>query len=57
VITWCAHPGCNVIKVTVGAELTSTCYVHAGKRPPVETPAERIERICRELGFRRFVQR
>ena len=53
-ILLCAHPTCaTLIVVTAGAKQVRTCSAHAGKRPPDEDDAQRIERVCREFGWRR----
>jgi hypothetical protein len=55
---YCAHPSCKALLLTLpGATLTRTCDSHAGQRPPEESDEERMERVCREMGWRRAKER
>lgn len=57
-ISTCEHPACaTLILTTAGAQRTRTCSAHAGQRPPEEDDAERLERVRREMGWRRVVVR
>lgn len=50
----CAFPNCTtLILITASAKAVRTCVGHTGQRPPVETDAQRIARVCEAMGWRR----
>jgi|SoimicmetaTmtHMA_FD_contig_61_1828404_length_1495_multi_2_in_0_out_0_2 hypothetical protein len=49
----CAMPECNsIIVIGRGAADTNRCLEHQGQRA-TESDEERMERVCREMGWRR----
>jgi len=54
----CGMPDCDVIiVVTRGTDDTNRCLEHQGQRAPAESDDERMERVCREMGWRRAKER
>jgi hypothetical protein len=57
-IRTCLYNGCNTLLLTTaGATVTRHCSEHRDSRNVEESDDERIERVCREMGWRRAKER
>lgn len=49
----CSFPGCDVVLVMDEGTRIERCWDHSGQRTTPEPEEKRIERVCRDFGWRR----